>query len=77
MEDESVFGLDNDLQETISFYYIVQIVDNTVQDTALSVDDNEVWLGVKDKFSKKAIDDYMDKIKGVFNSYLENKELIV
>ncbi len=67
---------DNNSKE-ISFYYLVQIVDGKVNDTALSEDNsNEFWLDIKNQLSEDEVLSLKNKLKGIFNDYLKGRELI-
>lgn len=67
----------NGKTEDVPFYYVVQIVEGTINDTALGEDNtNELWLDIKDSVPAEIINTIKNKIESVFNLYLRKKELV-
>lgn len=74
---ESNIGFSGHGTEKVEFYYLVQIVDGRMNDTALSEDNfNELWNDIKNIYSSKAISSYKETIKATFHNYLKESELI-
>lgn len=70
------FDFNDDNEKEIDFYYLVQKVDNEIQDKSLSVDHmNETWIELNNEFNEELISLLKSEVKRVFDDYLEKRQV--
>src|SRR5690554_2065147 len=68
------FDFNDENEKEIDFYYLVQKVNNVIQDKALSVDHmNETWIELNNEFNEELISLLKSEVKRVFDDYLEKR----